>query len=357
VIALLLWRRLPNAAGRLSRTLRAVLRDGDYLLAWPVAAIVTPPAALLLGVLLGALHPGTAFSSSLFVVLAFAAVAGLGAALGLAALVGYLLADLATAGNSGATASDIILRTDVSRLDSYLVLAGLVVVAPLVAAGLRQRTGELMRPGAARFGIGFTVAAIAQAVLAYFWGQAAAPLLRPLWTFWGNSPNPQEVAALREDGVWIAVVTLLAVAVRAALTRLAADRPATPPRPPVRWRVPRPLPWPVSVPLRAAAYTLLLVGLVRTTFGAAIVFTMFVGLGVLRYRVVPALGGYARFVERIPLVLRVAACCLVGYLAALLVVAGDSGLRMVVAAVPALLVAAFLIPAADRIPAGERGVI
>jgi hypothetical protein len=349
--ALVWWRRLPDAAARVSATLRMALRDGDYLLSTPLVAAVAPPLAVLSGVLLGAVHPGRVFSASLLVVLAFAAVAGLGAAPGLGALIGYALGDLALHARGAATAGTL-LRTDGAALDTYLILAGLLVVAPLAATAVRQRGQRLMRPGTARLVIGFAVAATVQAALAYLWAQAAAVLIRPVWSFRGAAPDPGSIVVLRRDGVWIALVTLLAVAGRGALTAVAARRPAAPPDPAyVRFRVPRPWPWPVAVTLRAAVFTLLLAGLVGSALGAALVFALFAVLGVLRYRVVPALRPYARIVSEVPLLARAAVCCLVGYLMALLVVrpAVERGvtsfLPLVVALIPPLLLAAFLLPA------------
>ncbi|MEN3310189.1 MAG: hypothetical protein V7603_6391 [Micromonosporaceae bacterium] len=366
VAALALWRRLPELAARLSGTLRVVLRDGDYLLSWPVVAALAPPLALLLGLLLGAVHPGPVFSSSLAVVLVLAAVAGTGAALGCLALVGYAVGDLALHRHAGvghpygASVVDTLLRTDAAALDTYLVLAGLVVVAPLVATAVRQRGQRLVRPGTTRLAIGFVLAAVVQALLAYLWGQAAAYLIRPVWSFWNAAPDAGPIGILQHDGGWIALVTVLAVAGRGALTLLAQRHPASPASPPhLRFRMPRRWPWPVPVALRAAVFTLLLSGLTGTAPGAAVVFALLVGLGALRYRVVPALESYVRVVDRVPLVLRVLACCLVAYLLAVVVVrpavsrGTTSFLPVLVAVLPPLLLAAFLFPA--RFPDGAGG--
>ena len=366
--ALLLWRRLPNGAARLSGTLRVALRDGDYLLSWPLAAAGAPPLALLIGVLLGAAQPGSVYATSLLVVLVFAALAGLGAALGLYALVGYLLGDLVLHqgtgypyGGGSAPFADRLLRTDLARLGTWFVLASLVVVAPLVATALRQRSQRLVRPGAERLVLGFALAAVVQAGLAYLWGQAAALLVRPVWSFWDAPTDTGAIDNLQHHGGWIALVTLIAVAGRGALTGLAARHPVAAPRTPwVRFRTPAALPWPMAAVLRAAAGTLLLAGLTGSPLGAALVFALFAGVDVLRYRVVPALHSYPRLVARVPVVLRVAACCLLGYLLGLLVVAPavdrgtNSFLPVLLALVPPLVLAAFLLPA---VPAGSaRGI-
>jgi hypothetical protein len=354
--ALALWRRLPEAVARVSGTLRVLLRDGDYLLSWPVAATLAPPVALALGLLLGAVHPGPVYASSLAVVLAFAAIGGLGAALGCLSLLGYAVGDLALHQHAGGgSVADTLLRTDAAALVTYLVLAGLVVAAPLVATAARQRLQRLMRAGTARLVVGFALAAVVQGALAYFWGQAAAFLIRPLWSFWNAGPDAGAVGTLRGDGGWIALVTVVAVAGRAALVLLARRHPVLPASPPrVRFRLPRRWPWPVAVALRAAVFTLLLSGLIGTPLGAALVFALLVGVDLLRCRVVPALAAYVRLVERVPLVLRVAVCSLVGYLMAVAVAqpaaarGTTSFLPLVLSVLPALLVATFLCPARVR---------
>ncbi len=355
--ARLFWRRIPGAASRLSETLRTVLRDGDYVLAWPAAAALLPPLVLLFGLLLGALHPGPVFSSSLPVLLSFAVVAGFSSSLGLLAALGYALGDLLLHGHEGigyaygVSRLGTLFRTDLALVNTYVILAGLLVVTPVVATSVRRHTQTLVRSGSAGFFLGFVAGGLVQALLAYFWAQSAAFMIRPVWSFWGNAPDLGSINPLQHGAVWIALVTLLAVAGRTVLTMKARQRPAPPKgRPYVRFSMRRPWPWQARVALRSALFTLLLAGLFSSVLEAGALFVVLVGLGVLQYRVVPTMRPYVAIVNRVPLLIRVAACSVVGFLMAALVVqpAIDKGsasfTSMVVATVPPLLLAAFVLP-------------
>ncbi|HTG34538.1 MAG TPA: hypothetical protein VLB76_16580 [Thermoanaerobaculia bacterium] len=362
--ARLFWRRIPGAAARLSETLRTVLRDGDYLLAWPAAAALAPPLVLLFGLLLGAAHPGLVFSSSLPVLLLLAAVGGFGSSLGLLAAIGYAFGDLLLHGHEGmgyaygVSRFGTLLRTDLALVNTYVILAGLLVVTPLVATSVRRHTQTLVRSGSAGFFLGFLAGGLVQALLAYFWAQSAAFMIRPVWSFWSRAPDIGSINPLQHGAPWIALVTLLAVAGRAVLTLKARQRPAPPnDRPYVRFSMRRPWPWQARVVLRSALFTLLLAGLFSSLLEAGALFVLLAGLGVLQYRVVPAMQPYVAIVNRIPLLIRIAACGGGGFLMAALVVqpainrGSASFLPMVVAVIPPLLLAAFVLPK----PAGGSG--
>ena len=70
-------------------------------------------------------------------------------------------------------------------LVSYAVLWLLVVGVPTTA---RAIAGSLFKKAAVARAI---VAAVCGAALAYLWSQAAAVLIRPLWTFAGNPPTTE----------------------------------------------------------------------------------------------------------------------------------------------------------------------
>lgn len=363
-LARLFWRRIPDAAARLSEALRTVLRDGDYLLAWPAAAVLVPPLVLLSGLLLGAVHPGPVFSSSLTVLLLFAIVGGLGSSLGLVAALGYALGDLLLHGHeglgyvSGVSRIGSVLRTDLALVNTYVILAGLLVVTPIVATSVRRQIQTRVRSGRAGFFLGWLVGGLVQALLAYFWAQSAAFMIRPIWSFWNSSPDIGSINPLQQGALWIALATLLAVAGRAVVTMKANQR-SRPPRsqPYVRFSMRRPWPWQARVALRSALFTLLLAGLFSSVLEGAAVFVVLAGLGVLQYRVVPEMRPYVAIVNRIPLLIRVGACGVVGFLMAALVVqpainrGSASFISMVVAMIPPLLLAAFVLPK----PSGRLG--
>jgi hypothetical protein len=362
--ARLFWRRIPDAAARLSETLRTVLRDGDYLLAWPTAAVLAPTLVLLFALLLGAVHPGPVFSSSLAVLLLFAIVGAFGSSLGLLAAIGYALGDLLLHGHEdigsmyGMSRTGALLRTDLALVNTYVILAGLLVVTPVVATAVRRRTQTLVRSGAIGLISGFAAGGLIQALLAYFWAQSAAFMIRPVWSFWRNAPDIGSISPLQRGAVWIALVSLLGVAGRAVLTMQAIRLP-TPPKSQayVRFSMPRPWPWQARLVLRSALYTLLLAGLFSTVAEAGALFVVLAGLGVLQYRVVPAMRSYVAIINRVPLLIRVGACAVIGFLMAALVVqpainrGSSSFMPMLVAIIPALLLAAFVLPK----PSGRLG--
>src|SRR5690348_13919197 len=74
----LFWRRVPAGVGRVSRTLGVALSDSRPFAVSDRAATVAPIAAVVLGLLLGGLHPGVIVTSSLVLLLVCAAVSGLG---------------------------------------------------------------------------------------------------------------------------------------------------------------------------------------------------------------------------------------------------------------------------------------
>jgi hypothetical protein len=290
------------------------------------------------------------------VLLVLALVGALGAALGLLATIGYALGDFLFNAHEDlffAATSPFSLqrvRFDLALLDTYLILFGLLAIIPLVAIAVRKQMERLVRSGTAGQLFGFGAAAVVQAVLAYFWAQSAAFLIRPVWSFLSTTPDIGSISPLQHGAVWIALVTALGVTGRATLTILAARRPASPGRRYVRFSMHRPLPWPVPVLLQAALFTLLLAGIIESFLEAVLLFAVFAGLGVLRYRVVPRLRPYVTVVNRIPLLVRIAACALLGYLMSALVVqpalvTGTSSFTpMVVAILPPLVLAAVLLP-------------
>ena len=53
-----LWLRLPVLARRYWFTAGVTLSDGRHIRQWPRVAVVAPATGLLLGLVLGAIHPG-----------------------------------------------------------------------------------------------------------------------------------------------------------------------------------------------------------------------------------------------------------------------------------------------------------
>jgi hypothetical protein len=365
-----LWVRLPGTVGRLSLTAGFVLGDGSYLRAWPAAAVALPGAALMLGGLLGAFHPGATYSYSLIVLALLVVSMSAGAALGAWTWLGFVGADLLLADRRelpgfAAFGSASFSRSYVPLVLSYLLLAALLVITPLLASVFRLRTAHALRtsPELAR-AAGLLVHAAVAAALTYFWAQSTAFLIRPLWSYSGRVPDIDAIQPLQKGAVTFAALAFVAGLLRGAATIVGRTRPG----------VPRELaalapavaeqgqPWHRTLrillaPVQAAFLTFLVSGLL-SGLGEAVVLTLILtGLAYLRLLVVPRIPVYGDLIRRVPLILRVAATVGVGWLLASTWVqaAANRGERaftsIVVTLVISLTIAAFLLPVADTRPA------
>ncbi len=173
-----LWLRLPATGRRFWLTAGAVLGDGAYLRRWPPAALAVPGGGFLLGLLLGAVHPGVLYTYSFVVVALMLAVAAQGAAMGLWVWSGYALADLVLTDRSALPgffpfrdAADRVLDGYLPLLLTYLLLATLLVTGPLLATVFAARTASVVRRSAS--------------------GSLASPPARPSsWASWPGSATP-----------------------------------------------------------------------------------------------------------------------------------------------------------------------
>lgn len=315
-----LWRNLPAQARRVSPALGAIFGDGSYLRAWPALAAVAPPALLATGLLIGANHSRETYTYSLTLVVFFAAVAGLGAALGFWTWLGYVVGDLVLFDRDQfplfeAGGADVYVPTAIS----YALLAWLLVVAPVIATGVRFRLVRWLGPWRLwKAAAGFVCHAALLGALAYAWAQSMAFLIRPLWSYQDLTPDVEAITPLQANSSSLARAAVIAVAARAALTLLpyreAATRAAAaaqPPAPgaPTRSRLPV---W-VRVPLTALALTFLISGLTSGTGQDRLVFGLFIAILLFRELVVPRLPVWGELLPRIPLVARAGAACLISY--------------------------------------------
>jgi hypothetical protein len=345
------WHDLPAFVGRVSRTLGVALTDGQYLAAWPGAALAAPVVALLAGAGIAAAQQEVTFTYSLVGLAIFAVLAGAGAGLGWYAFVGYVVVDLAS-GNP----LELYFRPDAltvlqslgAALISYLLLAALLVLVPLTALGLREEVTRLLRIDSAP--VRHIVHTLLGGVLVWSWAQATAFLIRPVWSFHDRSPDVDAISTLQQD-TWVLVLAGMiafagrGVAEESSITRL----PSWIEVPPVDLsrRGLRPPVW-VAVPLRAALLVVLMAGLLASFPQAVLLFVV-----LLVPLTVQALSGRLAAVEwvanRVPVVLRVAVAALAAYLIATVVVepqvrATSSFFPMLLSVTLSLVVAAVLLP-------------
>ena len=356
--AVLWWERLPAAAGHVSLVLAAALRDGRYVRAWPVVAVLVPPAALAVGGALGALRPGSSvFTSSYSVLLALVVISAFGAGPGFYAFCGFVAADLVLGDHSGLPGLDQYYRPPVEELVrtlyaplllSYVLVWFLLVVGPLLALSLRLITAAPLRRWSPQVvvAVGCLVHAVVQVAVVFGWSHATAFLIRPLWSFSGRSPELDAIQPLQEGAVLLAGAAGLAVLAR-ILVELAGQERLPPPEPA---RPPRPAPAWVRVPLQTALLTFLMSGLVDDLRQGVVLAAAIAAVAVLRLVLVPRLGRYTAAVARVPVLLRLTACLGAGYLLAGLIVTprGQLGERsfssMVVTLVASLALSALLLP-------------
>jgi hypothetical protein len=352
-LADLFWRRLPARGLRVSPVLGAILGDGGYLRAWPPVAAAAPPLAFAVGLLLGGGHRHETYTYSIWLLVVLGVIAGFGAALGMWAWLGYVLGDLlfydrSKTGLFSGPGSHVYSALAIT----YVLLATLLVVGPLIATGFRFRLTRSLgdRPGALESGFG--VHLVLQATFAYMWAQAAAFLIRPLWSYQNASPDIAGIAPVQTHSGRLAVATALAVAVRAGATlwsrRRASRRITTVVMPELRRPVPRFPPW-ATAPLMAIALTLLLSGLISGRRQGAVVALLFTAILLIRALVVPRIPGWIDLVDRVPLLARALGAAAISYLLAKYIVvpkahSGSSFSPLVTTVVLSMAVTAFLLP-------------
>lgn len=325
--------------------------DGSYLRAWPKIAIMTPSVAFLSGVALGALHPHEVYTYSLLVVAVLAIIAGLGAGIGLWATCGFSVGDLFFSHKG--VSSHLGLGFDLSGLRSflalglsYVLLAGLLVLVPVMAHFLRL--GMLRLTGI--FTLASSVLVAVQATLAFFWTQSTPFLIRPIWSYFGRVPEVNAIEPLQQRGWAIAIAMGLSAVMRLLLERAASTTldPFDVPSITVGTRVRSPI-W-LQVAGRTAFAAFMLSGLFSTWLSALFAVLALAVISYLHIKVIPKLTRYVRLLANVPLALRLVAATLFAYFAGILLVesaverGSGSFDSLVVATIISLFFIAWLIP-------------
>ena len=240
-LADLWWIRVPLwPARRISKPVGLLLLDGVYLSAWPAVAAAAPPLALLMGLLLGSVHfaPGDSFTWSMPVMVLMLGVSSFGAALGAWLWLGYAVGDFflfthpVSAFNH--TLLDEILHVRVPLFQTYILLAVLLVLFPLLNLRLqRQVTARWKLPRAGRSTVAVVLAAFLPGLLVYIWAHAVPILSGPLytWSQYGKysragyaGPPIEAMQPLRTMGWILVVVAAVLGGVRIVLQSSAAQR-------------------------------------------------------------------------------------------------------------------------------------
>ncbi len=372
------WFRLPLLVRRVFPSFALTLTDGIYLAALGRVGAALPLVAFCIGFFLSGfmLLPGQIFSASLFVVGALIAVSGLGAALGVWLLGGYICGDL------------LILRfarvTDVSQrfgqqgwrdvacvLVLYCIMALLLLAVPVISARLRQITlllpqqlwllyaenrpaTDTRESGAGRsfgatlteFGtkhyriLMFPVEAALQAVFyalaVYFWGQIAAVMMRSAF-IWYQYPDVVSTRVERGfvEPLQYLYAPLITTACLVAVARVGFEYFATG-KPAFMERVDgladallersgggaAVFVW-LGELLRATLLVALLFGVLMTPFYLATTAVVLLISILLRKAILPRVTAWANWMEAIPLIARILVAGFLSYQLSLLMIADN----------------------------------
>lgn len=309
------------ALRRFSSGLAVATVDGLYLAALPVAGLVAPVAAFVLGGLIGATHPGfnVVFTEALWLLILVAGVGAASGAVGFYLTLGFALGDLLLGAHPLWRAGTYEFVSEYgSALLSYALFGLLAVGVPIAAKSLASEfvlPASVPRP--VRALVGLLAMVVITALLVFAWTQCAPLLVRPVFVWVQSPPTVAAIAPLQEREGWIVAVAALAALGRAVMQFLLAlnmgrqlDRlgelearfRSAPPVVPLLSR----MPLPARLVLRAAVLTALLSGLYDGLWQALLTFAVLFGAQVLASPLVPfSLGAYGRFLARIPRLLRI----------------------------------------------------
>jgi len=360
-VAGLLWVRLPRTVLRFSRLGGVALADGGYLRAWPPAAAGAPIAAALLGLALGMGHPGELYSYSLVVVGALGVVAALGASLGCWSLLGFVVGDLLLSRRDEFSRLALSfsldgLRAIAALLLSYVLLAGLLVLAPVVASVVRIVVRDWLEGRGLGVSAVGAIPVLTQMTLAFLWTQSTPFLIRPVWSYFGSSPEVPAIEPLQQRGWIVALVVGVGVGVRLVLEARAAVHLDPFGASALAGGFPAARRWWMTVAGRTLFVTFMLSGFMSAWWVAAATAAALAGIFVLQIRVLPSASEYVRVVTGIPLIVRVAAVAVAAYGTGTFIVqrAVDEGSQsfgwLIIATLAALTVVAFLLPEQPGVP-------
>lgn len=327
------WIRVPLTLRRLSTELATVLVDGMYVVAWPVAAAIAPPAAMLVGLCFGAVHPGheNAFSESLLLVVVVITLGTMSGHLGAMFLVGYAFGDFFIAhpywSSSGARFDPApqltlggfvqnLIRVRIPLLIQYSLMSIVLVAQPVLTKTLLRQFSLLARLGR-QIGLlsSISIHAAITFVQVYLWTQSVPVLIRPLFTWRGVEITAAAVENLQENSFFLAGLAVFASFIRMVLQALTAfmDRYRKPvdamqealmanqPETPLADRLPTTL---VAL-LRAFATIFLLAGIYESWLDGMVLAALVLLITAARHRIITIpLGRWPSLIERVPLLAR-----------------------------------------------------
>jgi hypothetical protein len=325
---------VPLLARRISAGLAVSTVDGLHLAVRPLIGLLSVPAALAGGFVVGARHPGfvDVFTESLWLLVGLAFLGAVSGTIGLYFTLGFAAGDLILGEHplwpEFLTADGIEpVAKYGSWLLSYALMALLVVGVPIAAKSLAGEFSLPVRVGRAARGAVAVVSVVGiTTLLVYVWTQSAPLLVRPVFVWADRLPTVPAIAPLQEHtlpivgagaaGALLRVAILLALAGRASASARGGHAPAGARLLALERRFAtahpvRPLLSRVPLLLRIAGRSLLLTALLSGVLAdysqAAIALGVLFVAQVLMSPLIPInLGPVSRFLNRIPRLIRLA---------------------------------------------------
>ncbi|GIH05098.1 hypothetical protein Rhe02_31650 [Rhizocola hellebori] len=322
-----IWVGIPLGLRRFSTGLAVSAVDGLYLAAKPVIGFVAPIFVFLLGLIIGVFHPGFdyVFTEALWVIVAVAVIGTLSGGLGLYLTLGFVLGDLALGDHPqwdrfGQTFLLDSLAQYGSMLLTYALFAMLAVGVPVAAKSFAAEFRlPSQTPRALRALVGLGALVIISGLLVWVWTQSAPLLVRPVFVWADFRPTVAAMATTQVQGRLIVSLAILAAIGRAVAQLMLAnpigaagsdgdrmtqlensfrtDQPIVPLLSRMRLVV--------RLLVRAAILTAVLAGLYAAMWQAVLAFAVLFLAQLIASPLLPLnLGGYARFMARIPRIVR-----------------------------------------------------
>ncbi|MFN2582273.1 MAG: hypothetical protein ABR498_05980 [Candidatus Dormibacteria bacterium] len=299
------WRRLPARLARLSPAAAMVLIDGRYVTRQRVLGALVPPAAIVVGFLVGWLHPlehDVYTTSALFMSLALV-IGTLSAALGAWLVLGYAVGDLVLANRSAAFVGSLgeAGKTWATLILCDIVLAMMVVLIPLTARALSHELMLRLRRGGSLV-VEYAVAAGVSALMVYAWSQAAPVLTRPYFTWHGVAVARDALDSLQLMAWLLPLVGLVAMVLRGWLEqRVQLEEVASSPAQRVRRRA---LPVPIAIAWKVGLAVFVLAGLMEFWVDPIVVALVMATFLVVREPALRRLPADLQRVTRVPILPR-----------------------------------------------------
>ncbi|MGL4338900.1 MAG: hypothetical protein ACRCSP_00540 [Rhodoglobus sp.] len=222
-----LWLQTPLRVSRRWPMLGIAIADGNYVMRWPLVAVVAAPAATVVGALMAVILAGLTgpydlviYTTNVIVMALFVMLGQLSGAAGVWCTVGYTLVSAAINLVSGQSLDALfVIGLLAGSAQVMIVLLVAVALIPLLVGGTRSYVRRLPR-GASQWLEPIAAGAVA-AISLWAWCSVAPLLIRPLFVWTVGAPTYEAVAPLQEQGGLVMVAGAGAALGRVFIERVA----------------------------------------------------------------------------------------------------------------------------------------